>query len=352
MADLAPRSSWVRVWTRAVVGPASRRFQGTWIGLGLVASVIFGGTGMMPHDLTSIAFDDSVVGVALGVTWILLFLPTARVLLRAEAGRYLRSLPHPAGARRWIAIAAMTYLQLPWLVLWVWGEGAIGLGIVAITTVVVVSMALVILPPLPPRYPRWSSGWASLRGLYFRALRRRAGDAIVRAIGFCLLAGLAAGLMIRNNHVEGVDAAIIGGAIIELLLVPARAGLLGVLAEAHRQSAWLAATTGVDHATRVAALATVVTGVNVVSAGISLAVIAVGFGVNAPLVAVALGLAVGDALSATASTVRAATKPQETTRVVLGAVIAAAICMLAIGVVGATGVLVALAAGAFRVLRC
>ena len=342
----------MRVWTRAVVGPAARRFLGTWLGLAIIAAVIFGPTAMQPSDLTGLALHDPMAGVALGVTWILLFLPSARILLRAEAGRFLRSLPHPRAAPALIALAALVLLQLPWLVLWWLGAGPLGLGIVAVTTLPIATLAAVPAPLVRPRFPHWRSPWAALRGIYVRALRRRASDSLVRGAGFATLAGVASGLMIRNNQLAGAEAAVLGASVIAILLVPARAGLLMVLVDAHRQSAWLAASTGIAHATRIAALATVLAGVDLAATGIALAVDAVAFGVSPLLVATALALAVATALGTTLAVVLAAPSPAAAGRVVVGALVVAAVAVLCLGVLGTTGVLAALALGAVAVLRC
>jgi len=342
----------VRVWTRAVVRPAARRFLGTWLGLGILGTVIFGPTAMRPSDLTGLALHDPTVGVALGITWILLFLPSARLLLRAEAGRFLRSLPHPRWVPPSIAIVALVVLQLPWLALWWLGAGPLGLAIVALTTLPVATLAAVPAPAIRPRFPHWRSGWAALRGIYVRALRRRASDSLVRAAGFAVLAGVAAGLLVRNNQLVGTEAAVVGASAIALLLVPAQAGLLMALVDAHRQSAWLAATTGIAPATRVAALATVIAGIAVVATGIALGVDAVAFGMSLPLAASALGSAVAIALGTTLVVVRATPSPAAAGKVVVGALGAAAVVVLCLGVLGPTGVLAALALGAFAVLRC
>src|SRR6185312_13698325 len=115
----APRSSWV--WTRAVVAPAARRVAPVWIGAGIVGAVVFGPTGMQPRDLTGLALGAPAVGLVLVATWALLFLPAARVVVRADAARYLRSLPIPRWPAIAIGTAALVGLQLPWLALWLLG---------------------------------------------------------------------------------------------------------------------------------------------------------------------------------------------------------------------------------------
>src|SRR5580698_2516196 len=80
-SDLAGRLTrvrWMQAFRRAVIVPGARRAAPVWAGSGIVGSIVFGGSGMQPHDLTTMALHDLGVGAALAVTWLLLFLPTAR----------------------------------------------------------------------------------------------------------------------------------------------------------------------------------------------------------------------------------------------------------------------------------
>src|SRR4051812_36567923 len=119
---------WIAVWTRAVVPPAWRRAAAAWIGCGLVAAVIFGPTAMHASDLTGLALRDPGVGAVLAATWLLVFVPTARMLVRPTTVAYLASLPGEPWAARAVATAALVGLQLPWLALWTIGEGALGVA--------------------------------------------------------------------------------------------------------------------------------------------------------------------------------------------------------------------------------
>ena len=127
------------MWVRAVIGPALRRALAVWIGAGIVAAVIFGPTGMRPGDLTGLALHDLGAGAVIAATWLLLFVPTARIVVRADAATYLRSLPH--GPTWPLAAAAVIALQLPWLALWLAGEGVRGLAVVGVVTIPVLLIA-------------------------------------------------------------------------------------------------------------------------------------------------------------------------------------------------------------------
>ncbi|MEO7734484.1 MAG: hypothetical protein ABIY55_26245, partial [Kofleriaceae bacterium] len=142
MASPAPRGQpearhelrWIEVWTRAVVVPAWRRALAAWIGCAIVAAVIFGPTAMHPADLTGLALDDPGVGVVLGATWLLIFVPTARTIVRAAPAAFLYSLPGDPRAAWAIGAVALVGLQLPWVALWIIGDGVRGLAVIGVTT--------------------------------------------------------------------------------------------------------------------------------------------------------------------------------------------------------------------------
>ena len=348
---------WGRVWTRAVVGPAWHRSSSVWVGTGIVAAVLFGPTAMRPHDLTSLALRVPAVGAVLATTWLLLFLPTARVLVRADGARYLRALPAPAGFARGIGTAAFLALQAPWLILWGIGEGPRGFAIVGGLSVAIAAVAAVQPRARRARAPRWAGAMQALCGMYLRALARRAGDALIRSAGIAILAGVAAGLMIRNNGLVGESAAVLGAAVIAVVLVPGWAGVLLPLVEAHRASTWLARSLGIEPGSRAMALALVIAAVYLLAAGLAVAAAvtvlgalpaATGVAARAQglasladragwLAPVALPAAAGSALVATRAVIRAELSGAASTRVVLGAVLGAALAVLWLGALGAAG---------------
>jgi hypothetical protein len=321
------------VWVRAVVGPALRRTAAVWIGAGIVAAVIFGPTAMRPHDLTSLALHDPAAGAVIAVTWLLMFVPTARILVRADQAAYLRSLPH--GPTWPIAAVAVVVLQLPWLALWVIGEGAHGLVVVGGLTVPIAVLAA--WRPRRPRarVPSWRGSRRALAAVYARGLTRKGGDALVRGVGLAILAGLAGAMLVRNNGLVGVHAAVMASAVIAIVLVPATAGALLPLADAHRAAADLAASLGV--ATR-APLAVVVTGVYAAASAIAAAVVVV---VTGNLLAAPL--AVATAISAGLMTVPSLGGPPA--KVIVRAIVGTAVAVIWLGWLGATGAALALVTG-------
>ena len=346
---------WLSVWTRAVIAPAARRAYGVWAGAGLVGAMIFGGTGMHPSDLTGLAVGDPGVGVVLALTWLLVFVPVARGLVRADGARYLAALPAPAVWPRLLAGAALVGLQLPWLALWVGGDGARGLAVVGGVTVPIALVAA--WRPRPGRRigARWASGPAALRGVFARALRRRAADALLRGAGIAILAGFFAGLLVRNNELAGRSAAALAAAAIAIVLVGAQIGVRLVLLDAHRSSAWLAASTGISDSARVAALAFAIAAVDLAAAALAVLVVVIAgqfdLATTAWLALAVLASVAGGVLAGTRTLVRAADSPNVATRVVVGAAVTAGLTVLWLGVFGFVGIAGALATSAVLAVR-
>jgi len=236
--------TWMRAWTRAVIVPAFRRASAVWLGAGLASSLLFGGNGIPPRVITGLALHVPIVAITLGITWMLLYVPTARILVRQDAASYLRSLPGPRAWPFVAALLAIIALQLPWLALWIAGEGVSGIAVVVAVTLPILAIAAIPARPARARRVQWKTLIGALSGVYLRALRRRAGHALVRGVGLAVLAGCVGGLFANNNALAGMRAATMASAVIAIVLVPGWAGALLPLVEAHRSSAWLARTLG------------------------------------------------------------------------------------------------------------
>ena len=344
---------WITVWTRAVIVPAGRRAGAVWVGAGIVAAVIFGPTAMQPRDLTALALHVAPVGIALAITWLLLLLPAARLLVRGDATAYLRALPHLRATPILMATIALVALQLPWLVLWWWGEGARGVVLVLAWTLAIALVAAWRAPRSRSHWPRWRNATGAFVGVYVRALRRRAADALVRAAGLALLAGLAATLLVRNNQLAGLPAGTLASAAISTVLVPGWAGALLPLLDAHRASAWLAASTGLSSSARIRVLATCVAGVYALAALIAWAVAAVllaDASTIAALVRVIVPTAVGTSLVATRLLLWADRAPASTApRAIIGAILSSATAVLTLGLLGAAGSIAMVALGVLAI---
>ena len=344
---------WLSVWSRAVIGPASRRAAGVWVGAGIIAAVIFGPTGMQPADLTGLALRVPAVAVVLGMTWLLVFLPIARLIVRADAAAYLRSLPGSTAKAALLGGLAILGFQFPWLLVWTIGEGARGAALVVGWTIVIVLLARWRPIFAAPRTPRWTRDGQAMRGVHVRALRRRAGDALLRGTGLALLAGGAAGLFVRNNGVVGADAAVLGTCVIAIVLVPAQVGVLLVLIESHRQSSWLAASLGIGRGTRVVSLALAISLVHLAATALALIAAALVIGPDPAtfglLALTSLVAAIGSAFGETRALLGAEHLESVASRTVSGAVVVAAVVVLSLGTLGLPGLLAILTSGILAV---
>jgi hypothetical protein len=336
---------WLSVWTRAVIAPAVRRALAVWCGAGIVGAVIFGPTSMQPHDLTGLALHDPAAGAVIVVTWLLLFVPTARIVVRADAATYLRTLPHREAPVRALVVVALVGLQLPWLILWFVGEGVRGALVIAVVTAIAVALAAWQPRKAKVRVPAWRGALRALCGVYARGLARRGGDAVVRGAGLAVLAGIAAALLVRNNGFAGAHAAVLAAVVIAIVLVPALVGVLLPLTDAHRSAAVVAQSLGISERARIAVLAANVATVWTIAAMLAAAIVVVWTGVVLA-VPVALATAIGAALGTTRVLVRA----RDVARIVVGAIVATAVSVLWLGWLGAPGALLALATGLVAVM--
>jgi hypothetical protein len=343
------------VWTRAVILPAWRRAGAIWVGCAIAAAIVFGPTGMHPEDLTGLALHHAGVGAVLGVTWLLVYVPTARLIVRADAAAYLRTLPGPRFAPLLIGGGAFLVGQLPWLALWVIGEGLAGLAVVGVESLAILALATWRPPAFRAGWPRWKHDGQALRAIHLRALRRRAGDALVRGAGLAVLAGAAAGLFVRNNGLTGPDAAAVGASVIAVMLVPAYAGVLLVVLGAHRQTAWLAATLGIAPGTRVLALVAAIAAVQLAGSAIAVGAAALvaepGARTLLWLGAVALAVALGAALGCARALLGGQESETVAARAVIGSIAVAAAAVLCLGLFGAAAGAIAFgAAGLLAVM--
>jgi len=338
------------VWYRAVIGPASRRAAAALIGTAIVGSVIFGPTAMRPSDLTELALHDRGVGVVLTAIWLLVFLPTARLIVRPTAAAYLTSLPGDPRAARALSAAALIGLQLPWLALWLAGEGALGLGVVIASTAVTVAVARWQPPRRRPRAPTWRRPGQALRAIHRRALRRRAGDALLRAAGLAVLAGLAGGLLVRNNQRTGEAAGVLAASVIAVVAIPAQISPALVTLAAYRDTAWLAQAFGIAPRARIAALGYAVAVIHLGASAIAAAAAMIVAEPSPWLAVLPLGVGLATALGETRTILASHDSPTIAMRLVLGAIVGAALAVICLSVFGAPGLLALLAIASFALL--
>lgn len=346
----APDIAWLTVWSRAVIAPAWRRAVAAWLGCAIVAAVLFGQTGMQPRDLTGLALHNPGVGLALAGTWLLIFAPVARAIVRAAPAAYLASLPHDPRLSRTLAAIALVALQLPWLALWITGEGLAGLAVVLAMTIAIAGLASWRPPSVRARFPAWRDPGRALRAIHLRALRRRAGDALIRGAGLALLAGAMAGLVIRNNKLTGETAGVLGAGLIAVIVIPAQIGTALVTLGAHRETAWLAASLGIAPRTRTAALVYAIAIVHLAATVIAIgAATAIG-GVHGWLPPIALATALGTALGEARALLVHEDSPQVAANVVVSSVAVGGAAVVCLATLDAAGAIAMPAIGGFLLL--
>jgi len=334
------------VWRRAVIAPAARRASALWVGAAMFAAIAFGPTGARAQDLTAVAWQNPTVFAVIAVGWLTMFAPVARAIVRAPGATYLRSLPAPWLAAHAIAALALVALQAPWLALWVRGDGVRGLAVVVAGTPVIAAIAAWTPRARFARSPRWHSPTAAFVGI---ALRRRAGDAIVRALGLSALAGGAAAAIVARNDLTGTAAGTLGGAVLAVMLLPAVVGVLPAIIEAHAQSFWLAESLGAGASARRAVIATVAI-VYACAALIALAPLALwrpdALAAAAP-VWLATALAIGGIVAR--GCLGASTSAMPASRALQSAIAATALAVLLIGGFGIVGLAILAIAAALAV---
>lgn len=339
-----PEMRWIAVWARAVIVPAYRRALGAWVGCAIASAVIFGPTAMHPSDLTGLALHRPGVFAVLAGIWMLIFLPTARMIMRPPAA-YLASLPGAPALAAVLSVVALLGLQLPWLLLWLWGEGMAGAAAVVATTVPTMVIARWRPWTRPAAPPLWRAPGRALLGIQLRALRRRAGDAMLRGAGLALLAGAAAGFPVRNNELSGEQAGVLATSIMSVVLVPAQLGASLVALTAHRESTWLATSLGISPALRRAALVAAIALVHLAASVLAIVAAAAICGAE-PWLLLALPVAVGTAFGEVRAMLVHEASPTVASRVVVGAIVIGAVAILALSVLGGLGALALLAVGA------
>lgn len=284
---------------------AARRALPLYLGLLLGGSVIFGGNGMHPADVTTVAARAPLFRTVFVLLWLLATTPAVRALVFAREALLLRTLPIPA-AQLVLGLALhLLLLEAPIVGLWARGAGAgpaLGLLLlcatghallvagrrlaVALLGPALLGAALWAAPPrlLPSLLALPLLAWALVRGFRYAperppalerplvfgpplwalvtahlALLRRSHGAVLLRAGILLLLGLAvAALAVRNNQPRTASQA---AALALLPLAPTAllmaAALSGPVLLAERQLTFLLASTGCPGARRALAAALV-----------------------------------------------------------------------------------------------
>jgi hypothetical protein len=252
-----------------VGGAAMRRAAPAWVAVTVFASVLFGGNGMHPADLTGLMATSPGVLAAIGGTWLVLIAPVGAVLLDDRPTAYLRSLP--AGRRwRWGTVTAFALIaQLPWAALWAAGQGPVPAAIATAPAAAAMLGVAALRWPLPRRTPRWRGPMRAIVGVHARALWRQRRSSLGRGVVLATIGGAFAGLMVLRNELAAADAMVVLMAVLAVLLVAAVGALAAPVAESDRDLGWLLASTGVAPAERVLAMTAVLASIGGVLGGLA-----------------------------------------------------------------------------------
>ncbi|HRC54485.1 MAG TPA: hypothetical protein PKU97_01120 [Kofleriaceae bacterium] len=344
-------SLWTAAWLRAVAGPAGRRAGAVWASLAVVAAVVMGPTALTPPSVVALLTSSPGAAALLGGLWLALLHPAARILVRAEAASFLRSLPSPPlGSALPGATLALLHAPVPALM---GAGGAPRAALLAWAGVTALSATLTLLPWPQRRRAQvaWRSAGQGLRQILWQRLW--SDDALLRAAAFAGLAGLAAHLMIHNNQLFGPSASTLGLGTVALLGAPAWAAVIQPLAVVHRRLWPLCASAGVAHTSYVAALAVVQSAAMIALCALASLLATWGLPIGDVLRmlagAVVLGLALG--LAAVPVARWATQSATVAARVLTGTLACSASAVLLLGLWAETGLAAALAIAVAALLR-
>ncbi len=341
------------VLIRTAAAPALRRAAPVYVGIAIVAAVIFGPTGMHPRDITLAAARSPGFAVVLWAIWLLAAAPAVQAVIHTRALEYLRWLPVRRGLI-WVVLAGMSLLfQLPWALLWWSGSGAVDALAHAVTAaallatvfvntrnyselmlrigVVVGVLAAAITPLSEPgtavlgcailamavplawaRAPERTTGHSvgmlsshpavALAQCYVVGLLRTRAGGFTRGIIICCLGAGLMVLMGRANKLVPAEIAVYSAIIVTVTLGLAAGGLATPMAETERALRWLLDSTGTPREVRVLGRSVAAVGLGSVLGAVHGVLVSWGLGLGATASARVLGgaiaIAVGMALIA------------------------------------------------------
>lgn len=294
-------SALVGVMARTSGAAALRRALPTYLGLFVVAVILFQGNGVRSRDVVALALASPPTRIALLAAWLLLGLPAARALIAAPTAFLIRSWPIPRAQLLSVTSAMLLLVELPWLLLWFKGGGVVaGLAATAlalgghglllarprgaseIAAAVLWLVAVAILSrPAPAllasapamvlavrrafiaaperigvrRTGRWvragRSKMIALAQMHLATIARAQRPALVRAVWFAAGGALLTGLAAANNGiVDPTRVRAIWRTMAALAIGWGAAGLVGGIQRVEREAAWLLDVHGVTSITR------------------------------------------------------------------------------------------------------
>jgi hypothetical protein len=295
-----PFGALVDVVARTSGASALRRALPTYLGLFVIAVILFAGYGVRSSDVVALALGSPHTRVALLAAWLLLALPAARALIAAPSAFLIRTWPIPRARLLGVTTAMLVLVESPWLLLWFKGGGvvaglaatAIALGghglllarprgaaeiaaallwLVAIATLSRLATALLAAAPAVVlavrrafiaapeqigvrRARRWvragRSAVIALAQMHLATIVRAQRPALLRALWFAAGGALFAGLAAANNGIGDLGRVrAIWRTMAVLAIGWGAAGLVGGVQEVERRAAWLLEVHGVTSIT-------------------------------------------------------------------------------------------------------
>jgi hypothetical protein len=115
---------------RYLAGAAGRaaleRALPLYLATGIIAVILFAGNGLDAKTVTDQARASRAFRSVLLGAWVMVTLPAARAWLTTPATFFLRALPLPRGGVTFVLGLGCCLIQVPWAVLWLRGDGALG----------------------------------------------------------------------------------------------------------------------------------------------------------------------------------------------------------------------------------
>ncbi len=280
---------------------ALRRALPTYLGLFVVAVILFAGNGVRSSDVVALARASPPTRLGLLAAWLLLALPAARALIAAPSAFLIRAWPIPRARLLAITTAMLVLVELPWLLLWFKGGGVVaGLAATALAlgghglllarprgsaevaaallwlvgVAILSRTALALLASMPAlvlavrrafiaapegiglrRTGRWVRGGRSrvvaIAQTHLATIARAQRPALLRAVWCAAGGALVAGLAAANNGIaEPARVRAIWRTMAVLAVGWGAAGLVGGIQRVERQAVWLLTVHGVTSITR------------------------------------------------------------------------------------------------------
>jgi hypothetical protein len=296
-----PFGALVGVVARTSGASALRRALPTYLGLFVVAVILFAGYGVRSADVVALALGSPPTRIGLLAAWLLLALPAARALIAAPSAFLIRTWPIPRARLLGVTTAMLVPVELPWLLLWFKGGGVlVGLAATAIAlgghglllarprgaaetaaarrwliavailsrpaaalvagapaVVLAVRRAFIAAPEQigVRRAWRWvrAGRWAvvALAQMHLATIVRAQRPALLRAVWFAAAGALLAGLAAANNGVVDLPRVRSIWCTIAVLAIGwGAAGLVGGVQGVERQATWLLTVHGVTPITK------------------------------------------------------------------------------------------------------